>query len=93
MCYVCITKLKDMLNVRLSDDTEKELVRYCLDEGMSKSMVVKEALVAYLAQRRKTRSAFEAGADLFGQEGSGSTDNSVSYKNKIKIKLHAKYAR
>ncbi len=86
-----------MLNVRLSDDTEKELVRYCHDEGMSKSMVVKEALVAYLAQRRKTRSAFEAGADLFGQEGSNSTDNSVSYKKRLKEKLaqklHAKHAR
>jgi predicted transcriptional regulator len=86
-----------MLNVRLSDDTEKELVRYCLDEGVSKSMVVKEALEAYLGQRRKTRSAFEAGADLFGQEGSGFTDGSVSYKKKLKEKLkekfHAKHAR
>jgi predicted transcriptional regulator len=82
-----------MLNVRLSDDTEKELARYCLDEGVSKSTVVKEALVAYLAQRRKTSSSFEAGADLFGQEGSGSTNNSVSYKQKLKEKLHAKYAR
>jgi hypothetical protein len=86
-----------MLNVRLSDDTEKELVRYCLDEGVSKSTVVKEALVAYLGQRRKTRSAFEAGSDLFGQEGSGFTDGSVSYKKKLKAKLkaklHAKHAR
>ncbi len=80
-----------MLNVRLTDDTEKELVRYCLDEGVSKSTVVKEALVAYLTQRRKTNSAFEAGADLFGQEGSGAANNSVSYKEKLKEKLHAKY--
>lgn len=82
-----------MLNVRLSDDTEKELARYCLDEGVSKSTVVKEALEAYLAQRRKTSSSFEAGIDLFGQEGSGSTNNSFSYKQKLKEKLHAKYAR
>jgi predicted transcriptional regulator len=81
-----------MLNVRLSDDTEKELVRYCHDEGVSKSTVVKEALVAYLAQRRKTQSAFESGADLFGQEGSGFTNGSVSYKKKLKEKLHAKHA-
>lgn len=81
-----------MLNVRISDDTEKELVRYCLDEGVSKSTVVKEALEAYLVQRRKTKSAFEAGADLFGQEGSGSKNNSTSYKKKLKQKLHAKHA-
>jgi predicted transcriptional regulator len=82
-----------MLNVRLSGDAEKELARYCHDEGVSKSTVVKEAIAAYIAQRKKTRSAFEAGADLFGQEGSGITDGSVSYKKKLKKKLHAKYAR
>ena len=82
-----------MLNVRISDDTERELVRYCHDEGISKSMVVKEALAAYLAQRKKAKSAFEAGADLFGQEGSGSTYGSVTYKKKLKEKLHEKHAR
>jgi hypothetical protein len=82
-----------MLNVRITEETEKELIRYCLDEGISKSTVVKEALVAYLAQKRKTRSAFEAGADLFGQEGSGSKNLSVSYKKKLKEKLNAKHAR
>jgi Ribbon-helix-helix protein, copG family. len=82
-----------MLNVRLSEETEKELIRYCEDAGLSKSNVVKEALVAYLAQKRKTKSAFDAGADLFGQEGSGSSDQSVSYKKKLKEKLHAKHTR
>lgn len=81
-----------MLNVRLSEDTEKELLQYCQAEGITKSMLVKEALVAYLAQKRKSKSAFEAGADLFGLEGSGSTDRSTSYKTKIKEKLNAKYA-
>ncbi len=82
-----------MLNVRITEETEKELMRYCLDEGISKSTVVKEALVAYLAQKRKTRSAFEVGADLFGQEGSGSKNLSVSYKKKLKEKLNAKHTR
>ena len=82
-----------MLNVRLSDDYEKELERYCLDSGLTKSSVVKEALVAYLSQRRKAKSAYEAGADLFGQEGSGVANNSVSYKQKLKAKLNAKHAR
>jgi hypothetical protein len=81
-----------MINVRLSDDAEKELARYCQDEGVSKSTVVKEALVAYLAQRKRARSAFEAGIDLFGHEGSGSSNNSIVYKQKLKDKLHAKHA-
>ena len=80
-----------MLNVRISEETEKELVRYCMDEGLSKSLVVKEALMAYLSQRRKSKSAFEAGADLFGQEGSGSRNLSVTYKKKLKEKLNAKH--
>lgn len=80
-----------MLNVRISKETEKELARYCKDEGLSKSIVVKEALLAYLAQKRKTRSAYEAGVDLFGLEGSGSSNHSVTYKKKLKEKLNAKH--
>jgi predicted transcriptional regulator len=82
-----------MLNVRISEEAEKELNRYCTDEGLSKSMVVKEALEVYLSQRRKTKSACEAGAGLFGQEGSGFKNLSVTYKKKLKEKLNAKYAR
>ena len=82
-----------MLNVRISEDTEKELAQYCQDQGISKSAVLKEALMAYLAQKRKTKNAFDAGADLFGQEGSGSKVLSATYKKKLKEKLHAKHAR
>lgn len=82
-----------MLNVRITEETERELMRYCLDEGVSKSTVVKEALLIYFSQKRKARNAFELGADLFGQEGSGSKNLSVSYKKKLKEKLHAKHAR
>ena len=80
-----------MLNVRISEETEKELAQYCIDEGMSKSLVVKEALEAYLSQRRKSKSAFEAGADLFGQEGSEAKNLSVTYKKRLKEKLNVKH--
>jgi predicted transcriptional regulator len=81
-----------MLTIRISEETEKELVQYCLDEGLTKSMVVKEALVAYLSQKRKTKSPYAAGEDLFGQEGSGTSDKSTSYKQRLKAKLHAKHS-
>ncbi len=81
-----------MLNIRLSKEAEKELVQYCEDEGLTKSAVVKEALALYLAQKRKETSAYEAGKDLFGQEGSGRSDHSVSYKHKLKDKLRGKHA-
>ena len=58
----------------------------------SKSIVVKEAIELYLTQRKKSKNPFEAGADLFGQEGSGSKNNSVSYKKKLKELLREKHA-
>ena len=85
--------MKDkMLTVRLSKETEKKLTEYCLDEGVSKSTVVKEALVAYFSQKRGAQSPYEAGADLFGQEGSQTSDGSVTYKQRLKDKLNAKHS-
>lgn len=89
MCYI---REKDMLNVRLSEETEKELLQYCELEGLTKTDVVKEALVAYLSEKRKSKSAYEAGSDLFGLEGSGNNDASTTYKQKVKQKLHAKHS-
>ncbi|MEM7552093.1 MAG: CopG family transcriptional regulator [Bacteroidota bacterium] len=80
-----------MLNVRLTKDTEKQLNEYCQDEGVTKSMVVKEALVAYLSQKKVSKSPYEAGEDLFGQEGSGVTNHSATYKQKLKDKIRGKH--
>lgn len=82
-----------MVNVRLNNEEEKALERYCIHSGLSKTAVVKEALAVYLNQRRLSQSAFEAGQDLFGNEGSGSSNRSVAYKKIIKKKLHAKHTR
>lgn len=81
-----------MLTVRLSDEEEEELNAYCEREGLSKSIVVKEAIELYLSQRKKSNNPFEAGADLFGQEGSGIKSNSVSYKKKVKELLREKHS-
>lgn len=81
-----------MLTVRLSDEEEEQLNAYCLREGISKSIVVKEAIELYLTQRKKSKNPFEAGADLFGQEGSGTKNNSVSYKKKVKELLREKHS-
>lgn len=80
-----------MLTVRLSDDEEEMLNAYCQREGLSKSVVVKEAIEFYLAQHKKNKNAYEAGHDLFGKEGSGKKDNSVRYKKKVKELLHEKH--
>ena len=81
-----------MLTIRISQDTEKKLVQYCEDEGVTKSTVVKEALAMYLSQKQKSKSAFDAGADLFGQAGSSDNDRSVTFKQRLKSKLNEKHA-
>ena len=82
-----------MLNVRLSDEEERALDRYCQETGLSRSSVVKEALAEYLRQTKKSKTSFEFGADLFGTEGSGSADRSAKYKKLLSKKLNAKHNR
>lgn len=81
-----------MLTVRLSDEEEEILNAYCQREGLSKSIVVKEAVAFYLAQHKKNKNPYEAGADLFGQEGSGIKTKSVGYKKRLKELLHEKHS-
>ena len=72
-----------MLSVRLSAEAEKELVDYCERMRLPKSQVVKDALKMYL-QQRTTASPYELGAELFGQEGSGQPDSSMTYKKQVR---------
>lgn len=81
-----------MLNVRLSLTIEKALNDYCQRTGLPKSQVVKEALAIYLAQEKSAITPYDAGKDLFGQEGSGIEDNSTTFKERIKQRLSEKHA-
>lgn len=93
MYYICITIGEGMLNVRLSDEEKKALEQYCIETGLSKSSVVKEALAIYMTQKKTSKTSFESGADLFGAEGSGSSNRSTEYKKLLKKKLNAKHSR
>ncbi len=81
-----------MLTVRLSEEEEEMLNAYCQREGISKSIVVKEAIELYLAQHKQNKNPYEAGIDLFGQEGSGIKNKSVDYKKRLKESLHEKHS-
>ena len=82
-----------MLTVRLSAEEEKELDEFCQEKQLSKSQVVKKALSAYIKDHAASISPYEAGVDLFGQQGSGETDRSVAYKKRVKSMLDEKYPR
>ncbi|GAA5036046.1 transcriptional regulator [Marivirga lumbricoides] len=84
--------LKNMLTVRLTSSEEQELNRYCQKEGLPKSQVVKEALALYLKKNQNAISPYEAGEDLFGIEGSGIKDKSITYKKRLKQILNEKHA-
>ena len=81
-----------MLNVRLSEELEKKLKQYSIEEDLPKSAIVKEALVQYFSSKEASRVPFSLGKDLFGLEGSGNQHASSTYKKKLKEKLNEKYS-
>jgi len=81
-----------MLNVRLNEKLEKKLKQYSVEENLSKSSIVKEALEQYFAKKEASESPFSLGVDLFGLEGSGNANASTSYKKSLKQKLSEKYS-
>lgn len=82
-----------MLTLKLPAKTEKQLDAFCEQKNLSKSQVVKDAITMYLQQKQIAKTPYELGADLFGQEGSGQGDTSVTYKERVKQILNEKHTR
>ncbi|MEX2436221.1 MAG: ribbon-helix-helix protein, CopG family [Balneolaceae bacterium] len=79
-----------MRSVRLSEQLEEELDLLSSQKNVSRSMIIKEALVEYIAKEKKFNKPFETGKSYFGKHGSGDSDRSVTYKSRIKEKLREK---
>ncbi|MDR9419163.1 CopG family ribbon-helix-helix protein [Gracilimonas sp.] len=75
-----------MRSIRLSEEIEKDLEAIADQKKTSRSNIVKEALVEYMAKEKKYNQPFELGERYFGKFGSGETDCSTSYKSRIKKK-------
>jgi hypothetical protein len=60
-------------------------------ENLTKTDLVKEALVEYLDKKEAAQSPYELGADLFGRYESGDSDRSAEYRTRIKEILRDKY--
>ncbi|MBN2443959.1 MAG: CopG family transcriptional regulator [Spirochaetales bacterium] len=80
-----------MTTVRLGKKIEQLLEEFSTLKGKSKSELIKEALLEYIEAHFISNNPFEMGKDLFGKYGSGKTDNSITYKRKIKEKINEKY--
>lgn len=82
-----------MRSIRLSDDIERRLDQLSERENRSKSDLIKEAIVEYLADREVKQSPFDLGSDLFGVYSSEEGDLSTTYKTRIIEILREKNAR
>lgn len=79
-----------MRSVRLPEEVEKELESLAYQKNVSRSTIIKDALVEYMAKEKKYNNPFETGEKYFGRHGSGEHNRSVTYKSQIKSKIRGK---
>lgn len=82
-----------MLSVRLNNTLETQLQAVSKQNHISKSQVIKDALVYYfdmLKKESKQKTPYELGDEFFGKYSSGKRDLSTTYKQKLKEKIDAK---
>lgn len=79
------------LTVKLDPELERALAQRSAERGVPKSVVVKQALVEYLA--KEPVSAYELGKDLFGRHGGGEVDLSARRREYFAATVDAKHRR
>ena len=82
-----------MISLRLTSDLEDKLNKISKNENISKSEIIKRALILFFKEYQKKHNPYDLGKDLFGQYGSGIGNLSKNYKKIIKDKLNEKYSR
>lgn len=79
-----------MRSVRLPEEIEKELKSLSEQKKVSRSNIIKEALVEYISKEKKFNRPYETGKQYFGTRGSGEKNRSITYKSRIKEKIREK---
>ncbi len=79
-----------MRSLRISEELDKELEGLAKQKKVSRSEIIKEALVAYMAKEKTYNQPYELGKKYFGKHGSGEADRSTTYKSRIKNKIREK---
>jgi len=82
-----------VLAVRLPENLENELSHFSKISHKTKTDVVKEALKLFfeIEAKKEQQNPYELGQELFGRYGSGRSDLSATYKQKLKSKLNEKH--
>lgn len=81
------------ITIRIDPELQAELDRLAHTEGLSRSDVVRESLVCYIASKKEQASPWELGKTVFGQHASGRSDLAANRKAILKEKLRAKKNR
>ena len=79
-----------MRSVRLPKEIEHELEVLSNQKDISRSEIIKEALVEYMAKEKTYNQPFITGKKYFGKHSSGDHNRSVSYKSEIQSKIREK---
>lgn len=79
-----------MISLRLTKELEDKLEYLSKEEQTTKSDLIREAIEKYIIEHENIRKPYELGQDLFGKKGSGKTDLSLTYKQKVKGKISEK---
>ncbi len=80
-----------MTTIRLSNEIENILKNIAESENISKTEIIKMALLKYIEGYNDNLSPYKLGKDVFGKYGSGKNDISQNYKKKLKEKINAKF--
>jgi len=82
-----------MISLRLPFELEQELTTIAKLESKTKTQIVREALVQFIAEvkEKKTQTPYSLGHDLFGVY-EGEEDLSSTYKNRLDDILDEKYS-
>ncbi|MDR0301951.1 MAG: CopG family transcriptional regulator [Treponema sp.] len=75
---------------RLPQNTRNKLIMLSRLKNKTKSDIIKESLDMYYECEEKEIDSFTLGENFFGNYGSGDGDRSVTYKHRIKEKLHGR---
>jgi predicted DNA-binding protein len=75
---------------RLPMDTRNKLLALSKIKNKTKSDIIIESLELYYKQEEGEIDSFTLGEPLFGRYGSGESDRSVTYKQRIKEKLRSR---
>ena len=76
---------------RLPLDTRNKLIVLSRVKNRTKSDIIKESVEMYYEREEIGMDSFALGEAFFGRYGSGENDRAVTYKERIKGKIRAKF--